>query len=117
MSYKKAKLIPEILAEEPIDKPNGLELVITPKKEFLEWFKNTTGIIGEMNINKQIGNEILDCPNCRSRMDNYELNNEPGELWHLCSKCNLTFSNRQYNYFTTMIMRLISGKCKPSDKS
>ena len=33
----KAKLKPEILGKQPIEKIDGLELVITPKKEFLEW--------------------------------------------------------------------------------
>lgn len=115
MNKIKHKLNPEIIAEEPIDIPNGLELVITPKKEFLEWFKNIKGILGEMDVKKQIGCELLSCPNCKSRMDNYELNNDPGELWHICPKCNLSFSNRQYKYFTIMIMRLLSGKFKHSN--
>jgi ribosomal protein L37AE/L43A len=109
MSDIKAKLNPEILADEPIDNPDGLELVITPKKEFLEWFKNTKGIIGNIEIKEQINrSDRMICPNCKSRMDNYELNNRSEELWHLCSKCNLSFSKRQHKYFTTMIMRLIS---------
>ena len=109
MSDIKAKLKPEILAEEPIDNPGGLELVITPKKEFLEWFKNTKGIMGNVEIKEQDkGSDWMISPNCKSRMDNYELNNRSEELWHLCSKCNLSFSKRQHKYFTTMLMRLIS---------
>jgi hypothetical protein len=108
MSDLKAKLKPEILAEQPIEKFGGLELVITPKKEFLEWFKNTKGIVGEIEINQKVTDlGFMECPNCKSKMDDYELNNEPDELWHLCSKCNLSFSQRQHRYFTKMIMRLI----------
>jgi hypothetical protein len=111
MSDTKVKLKPEILAERPIEKLNGLELVITPKKEFLKWFKNTKGIMGNLDIKERDkGANWMECPNCKSRMDNYELNNQSEELWHLCSKCNLTFSKRQHKYFTTMIMRLINEK-------
>ena len=39
MSDVKAKLDPEILAERPIEKLDNLELVITPKKEFLNGLK------------------------------------------------------------------------------
>ena len=46
-----AKLIPKpaISSEQPNKKHNELELVITPKKEVLEWFKNTKGIIKEID--------------------------------------------------------------------
>ncbi len=116
MSDVKAKVDPEILAEQPIEKLNGLELVITPKKEFLEWFKNTKGIIGDIKVkNEDNYDDFMVCPNCKSKMDNYELNNDSDELWHLCPKCNLSFSQRQHRYFTTMIMRLISEKSKSSD--
>jgi hypothetical protein len=109
MSDIKAKLNPEILAKEPIENPEGLELVITPRTEFLEWFKNTKGIMDNVEIKEQVnGSDWMICPNCKSRMDNYELNNRSEELWHLCSKCNLSFSKRQHKYFTTMIMRLIN---------
>ena len=78
MNDLKAKLKPEILAKQPIEKVNSLELVITPKKEFLEWFKNTKGVIGEIGIKKQkTGLDSIECPNCKSRMDNYELNSDP----------------------------------------
>ena len=111
MSDVKIKLDPEILAEQPIEKFNGPELVITPKKEFLEWFKNIKGIVGDIKIkNEDNYNDFMECPNCKSKMDNYELNNDSDELWHLCPKCNLSFSQRQHRYFTTMIMRLISKK-------
>ncbi len=50
MSDVKAKVDPEILAEQPIEKLNGLELVLTPKKEFLKWFKNTKGTIGDIKV-------------------------------------------------------------------
>lgn len=118
MSNLKAKLKPEIIAEQEIEKLDGLELVITPRNEFLEWFKNTKGIIGEIDI-KEEGNglNMMDCPNCKSKMDNYESNNEPDELWHICTKCNLSFSQKQHRYFTKMIMRLISEKFNPSESN
>ena len=116
MSDIKSKVDPEILAEQPIEKLNGLELVITPKKEFLEWFKNIKGIVGDITIkNEDNLEDLIVCPNCTSKMGNYELNNDPDELWHLCSKCNLSFSQRQHRYFTTMIMRLISEKYNKSE--
>lgn len=114
MSDIKAKLKPEILAGKPIENLDGLELVITPKKVFLEWFKNTKGIMGNVEIKEHDnGSDWMECPNCKSKMDNYELNNKSDELWHLCSKCNLSFSNRQHKYFTTMIMRLICENSRP----
>ena len=112
----KAKLKPEILGKQPIEKIDGLELVITPKKEFLEWFKNTKGIMGEIGIKERnTGLDSMECPNCRSKMNSYELNSDPGEIWHLCSKCNLSFSQKQHRYFTTMIMRLINGDFNVSE--
>ena len=116
MSDVKAKLDPEILAERPIEKLDNLELVITPKKEFLKWFKRTKGIIEDIDIKEQNnGFDLMECPNCKSKMDNYELNRDSEELWHLCTKCNLSFSQKQHRYFTTMIMRLISRKFNPSE--
>jgi hypothetical protein len=104
-----ANIRSEICKKRENTKPEGLELVITPKKEFLEWFKNTKGILGEIEIKmKSDGVDVLECPNCKSTMENHELNNEPHELWHLCTKCNLSFSKRQHQYFTTMIRRLIN---------
>jgi hypothetical protein len=98
----------ETEAKLEFEKPDGLELVITPKKEFLQWFKNTKGILGEIGIKMgENGLDVLECPNCKSIMENHELNNDPNEIWHLCTKCNLSFSQRQHNYFTTMIMRLL----------
>jgi len=115
MSDLKGKVKTEILLEQPIEKIEGLELVITPKKEFLKWFKNMKGIVGEINIEQQVdGENIMECPNCRSKMKKYKLNNEPEELWHICSKCNLSFSQRQHNYFTKMIMQLINGNFNSS---
>ena len=104
-----AKLKSEIPAEQPVEKLNDLELVITPKKEFLEWFRNTKVIIEEIKVN-QIESSVssMECPNCKSKMGNYSINHDPGELWHICSKCNISFSQRQHRYFTKMIMRLIN---------
>jgi transposase-like protein len=50
----------------------------------------------------------MECPNCKSQMLNYKSINEPGELWHVCSKCNISFTQRQHRYFTKMIKRLIN---------
>ncbi|MGB8233898.1 MAG: hypothetical protein WCE60_07895 [Methanobacterium sp.] len=104
-----AKLKSEIPAEQPVEKLNDLELVITPKKEFLEWFRNTKVIIEEIKVN-QVESSVssMECPNCKSKMGNYSINQDPGELWHICSKCNISFSQRQHRYFTKMIMRLIN---------
>ena len=104
---------------EQIDKVDELELVITPKKEFLKWFKHTKGLLGKIVINESYDGDTMECPNCKSSMKNYQLNDDPDELWHLCSKCKLSFSHRQHIYFTTMILRLINSEFNPpeSDKS
>ncbi len=116
MSDVKTKFELEILAERPIEQHHDSELVITPKKEFLEWFKNTKGIIKDMDIkNQKNGLDIIECPNCRSRVDSNELKRDTEELWHTCSKCNLSFSQTQLKYFTKMIIRLIGGKFNPSE--
>jgi transposase-like protein len=106
-----AKLIPKpaISSEQPNKKHNELELVITPKKEVLEWFKNTKGIIKEIDKDNSENNlNSMDCPNCKSQMLNYKPSNEPQELWHICSKCNISFTHQQHRYFTKMIKRLIN---------
>jgi hypothetical protein len=104
-----AKLKSEIPAEQPVEKLNDLELVITPKKEFLEWFRNTKVIIEEIKVNQEENSvSSMECPNCKSKMGSYSINHDPGELWHICSKCNISFSQRQHRYFTKMIMRLIN---------
>jgi len=53
MSEFNGNVKPEILLLQ-IEKLEGLELIITPKKEFLEWFKNTKGIVGEINMKQQL---------------------------------------------------------------
>jgi len=117
MDDLKSELKAEISAEQPIEKFNDLELVITPKKEFLEWFKNIKGIIEEIKVNQEENNLIyMECPNCKSRMGNYNIRDDPRELWHICSKCNISFSQRQHRYFTKMIMRLINEDFNSSDQ-
>ncbi len=117
MGGVKSKLKSEISAEQPIEKLNGLELVITPKKEFLEWFNNTKGIIEEIKVNQEENNlNSMECPNCKSRMGNYNIKDDPRELWHICSKCNISFSHKQHRYFTKMIMRLINEEFKSSNE-
>jgi hypothetical protein len=113
MSVPKAKLKPEQVIKKGFIKPNGLEMVIVPKNHFLEWFKHMKGIVGEMEVKINKDGEWMECPNCRSGMENYTLNKDPEELWYLCPECNLTFSQRQHQYFTRMIMRLINEDFKP----
>lgn len=102
------KLKPEVCAEQSNEKAIDLELVITPKKEFLEWFKNTKGIIGAIGNQEENELNLMECPNCKSLMKNYNIKNDPGELWHICFKCNISFTQKQHRYFTKMIMRLIN---------
>jgi hypothetical protein len=109
MTETKEKLNPEQVLKDDYVKPNGLEMVIVPKNQFLEWFKHMKGIMGEMEINSNGDADWMECPNCQSGMENYTLNNDSSELWYICPKCNLTFSRRQHQYFTRMMMRLING--------
>ncbi len=111
--------INKLKIKEQIENLDELELVITPKKEFLKWFKYTKGIVGKIVINEMDGGDSMECPNCKSSMKDYQLNDDRDELWHLCSKCKLSFSHRQHIYFTTMILRLINSEFNPpeSDKS
>ncbi|MGB7969675.1 MAG: hypothetical protein WCF28_08905 [Methanobacterium sp.] len=110
MSDTKLKSKVTIPAEQHIKNDDEIELVITPKKEVLEWFKSTKGIIKEIDgvQRKNISNS-MECPNCKSIMLNYKSINEPGELWHICTKCNISFTQKQHIYFTKMIKRLING--------
>ena len=110
MSDTKLKPKVTIPAEQSIKKNSELELVITPKKEVLEWFKNTKGIIKKIDeVQRKSNSNSMECPNCKSMMLNYISINEPGELCHICSKCNISFTQRQHRYFTKMIKRLING--------
>jgi transposase-like protein len=104
------KLKPKVTqAEQSTKKYNELELVITPKKEVLEWFKSTKGIINEIEVDNRKSNlNSMECPNCKSPMLNYKPKNEPQELCHICSKCKISFTQRQHKYFTKMIKRLIN---------
>jgi 5-methylcytosine-specific restriction endonuclease McrA len=95
MTETKTKSNTENILKEDFTKPDGLEMVIVPKNQFLEWFKHMKGIMGEM--------------------ENCSLNHDPDELWYLCPNCNLTFSQRQHQYFTRMLMRLIQGDFKSAD--
>jgi hypothetical protein len=47
MYETKTKLNPEKVLKEDFMKPNGFEMVIVPKNQFLEWFKHMKGILGE----------------------------------------------------------------------
>ena len=110
MSNTKLRSKLTISTEQSIKKHNELELVITPNKEVLEWFKNTKGIIREIDdVQRERNLNSMECPNCKSMMINYRSINEPGELRHICSKCNISFTQQQHRYFTKMIKRLING--------
>ena len=114
MSKSKTKLNPDQVLEANFVKPNGLEMVIVPKHQFLEWFKRMKGIVGDMDIKINNDGDWMECPNCKSGMEKYTLNNDPEELWYLCPRCNLTFSQRQHQYFTWMMMKLIKGDTRPA---
>jgi hypothetical protein len=52
--------------------------------------------------------DICSCPN---RADiAKQITNLKKELWHFCPKCDLTFSQKQRDYFTSLIMRVASSK-------
>ena len=112
MTESKVKLNPDQVLKEDYVKPNGLEVLIVPKEQFLEWFKHMKGIVGEIDIKIDKEGDWMECPNCKSGMENYTLNNDPDELWYLCPNCKLTFSQRQHQYFKRMMMRLVKGDFK-----
>ncbi len=108
LSETKLKIKLNIPSERSTMNSNELELVITPKKEFLQWFVNIKGTIGETELDQERKKlNPMVCPNCKSQMKKYKINNDSEELWHICSKCNISFTQRQHNYFTKMIKRLI----------
>jgi ribosomal protein L37AE/L43A len=73
------------------------------------------GIVNEIEKENNENNlNLMDCPNCKSQMLNYRPKNEPQELWHVCSKCNISFTQQQHRYFTKMIKRLINEDLKPN---
>jgi hypothetical protein len=109
MSETKTKINPEKVLKEDFMKPNGEEMVITPRNQFLEWFKYVKGIVGKMDVKINDVVDWMKCPKCQTAMENYTLNNDPDELWYLCPNCNLKFSKQEYQNFTSMIMRLING--------
>jgi len=113
MTGSKAKLNLKHDLKEDFLKYDDLEMVIIPKNQFLEWFKHMKSVIEEkdIKINKDV--DWIECPNCQFRTENYTINNDPEELGYLCPKCNLKFSQRQHQYFTKMLMRLIQGNFQP----
>jgi acetyl-CoA carboxylase beta subunit len=90
-----------------IEKPKHAELLIIPKKNFMNWYKFTRDQVQEIELKrKESGSNFMECPNCRSIMEDYYLKDSPKrEIWHLCPHCELTFSHKQYNRFTEIIMR------------
>ncbi len=90
------------------------ELLIIPKKDFINWYEFTRNQLKEIEMKrKELGSDFMECPNCRGTMEDFYLKEPPEqELWHLCTHCNLTFSHNQYNRFTEIIMRAITSKEK-----
>ena len=95
-----------------IEKLNPKELLIIPKKDFINWYEFTRNQVQEIEMKrKEFGSDFMECPNCRETMEDYYLKDPPEEeLWHLCPHCNLTFSHKQYNRFTEIIMRVMNSK-------
>jgi hypothetical protein len=95
-----------------IEKLNPKELLIIPKKDFINWYEFTRNHVQEIEMKrKEFGSDFMECPNCRETMEDYYLKDPPEEeLWHLCPHCNLTFSHKQYNRFTEIIMRVMNSK-------
>jgi uncharacterized C2H2 Zn-finger protein len=93
---------------ENVEKPSTTELVIIPKKHFLDWYEYTKKQVEDIEMKRRkYGLDFMECPNCGSVMEDYTLK---GELWHFCLKCDLTFSQKQRDYFTSRIMRVASSK-------
>jgi transposase-like protein len=92
---------------EDFEKPRGRELVIIPKPAFIDWYKRTKNIVMDIEMEKT-EKEYQECPNCRSAMESYDIKSAiDDEPWYLCPKCNLTFSEKQHDYFTMLILRSI----------
>ena len=88
------------------------ELLIIPRKDFLNWYEFTRNQVREIEMKrKEFGSDFMECPNCRETMEDYYLKEPPKqELWHLCPHCDLTFSQKQRDYFTSLIMIVASSK-------
>ena len=73
------------------------ELLIIPKKDFLNWYEFTRKQLKQIEMKrKEVGLDFMECPNCRNVMEDYYLKEPPQqELWHLCPHCDLTFSHNQ----------------------
>ena len=97
-----------------VEKLKQRELVIIPKKNFLNWYEFTRNQIEEIEMKRiECGYDFMECPNCREIMEDYYLKQPPEqEVWHLCPHCNLSFSDSQYNRFTELIMRAVNSKSK-----
>jgi len=89
-------------------KPKTPELAFIPKEEFLNWYKQIRNITGDVEL-ERTRMIYQECPNCKRPMENYKPKPGGNELWHLCPHCNLTFSEKQQDYFTIMILRLLSS--------
>ena len=97
---------------ENIKKLKQQELLIIPKKDFINWYEFTRNHVHEIEMKrKEMESDFMECPNCWETMEDYYLK-EPlkQELWHLCPHCNLTFSHKQYNRFSEIIMRVMNSK-------
>ena len=103
------------LKKEDLEKNKNLkqkELLIIPRKDFLNWYEFTRNQVREIEMKrKEFGSDFMECPNCRETMEDYYLKEPPKqELWHLCPHCDLTFSHNQYNRLKSIIMSAINKK-------
>ncbi len=103
----------KIITEQKLERFKGPELVITPKKEFLKWYKHSKTIFRGTNIKiPQKEFNRVRCPSCKSELDHLMINDTPGK-WYICDKCNLTFSQTQYIIYVLMILRIIENELSP----
>ena len=67
MSNAKSNIKSEILAKQNLERFKGPKLVITPKKELLQWYNHTKTILKGIDKDMlQIDCNIIDCPNHHS---------------------------------------------------
>lgn len=108
MAYVEYLKNPEL---ESFEKSKGEELIIIPKKNFLDWYKYTRGVVKIQMKKVENGKEFEECPNCRGTMENHKIKtNGEEELWHLCTRCNLNFTQRQREQFTKIILEVINNE-------
>ena len=97
---------------EGVRKPEHKELLIIPKKEFMDWYKYTRGVMEDIEMKRNDNNDnFQECPSCRTKMENQIIKTSfKEELWHFCPKCNLTFTKKQRDYLTKIILGVINNE-------